>query len=68
MMSNQFVQALALIAVLFVIAELPYVQKNFLIPMTLNSPHLVVFAEAVLGVIIAWIAARREPMKTGGKL
>lgn len=50
----------ALIVGVFLIQSIPAFEQKVLIPATISHPHLVVLAEAVVGVIAVWIAGRRK--------
>lgn len=62
-MSHQLMTGLGIILGLFIIGEIPAFEQNFLIPATINHPHLVVLAEAILGAVAVWVAGRNKPVE-----
>lgn len=59
-MSNQVVSTIALIVAGVIMAELPWVEKKFLIPITEQHPHLAVLSEGIVGALMVWWAGRRQ--------
>jgi len=66
-MSNQVVSTLALVVAGVLMAELPWVEKNYLIPITDKHPHLAVLAEGITGALMVWWAGKKQSFPPGGK-
>lgn len=66
-MSKQAKTLIALIVAGTIVAEVPWVEKEIMLPLVNQHPHLAVLAEGIVGVLMVWWAGKKQGFTPGAR-